>query len=164
MIFAAMAQAQKRGITTVFAVRGFGYYEPRHFEHVDQAFTCSQFLTDLYRDKVGLISTPIEPPIDWSSVVAPNESRAFVTFVHPAPHKGLLVFARLADMLGSRRPDISIVGLPPVGEALCSAPPRVACARTPLVLCFRSATYVQSDPCANSSSPRSRCARLRPYQ
>ena len=90
-------------------MRGFGYYEPRHFADVDHAFTCSQYLTDVYREKVGLISTPIEPPIDWSSVIAPSESRAFVTFVHPAPHKGLLLFARLADMLGSRRPDIPIL-------------------------------------------------------
>jgi glycosyltransferase involved in cell wall biosynthesis len=73
------------------------------------AFTCSQYLTDLYREQVGLISTPIEPPIDWSIVVAPTESRAFVTFVNPAPHKGLLLFARLADMLGSRRPDIPVL-------------------------------------------------------
>jgi len=109
MILEALAHARKRGVTTAFAVRGFGYYEPRYFEHVDHAFTCSQFLTDLYRDKVGLVSTPIEPPIDWSTVVAPTESRAFVTFVHPAPHKGLLLFARLADMLGSRRPDIPIL-------------------------------------------------------
>jgi len=109
MIQAAMAGARKRGVTTAFAVRGFGYYERRYFEHVDHAFTCSRFLTDLYRDKVKLVSTPIEPPIDWSTVVAPTESRAFVTFVHPAPHKGLLLFARLADMLGSRRPDIPVL-------------------------------------------------------
>jgi hypothetical protein len=109
MIQAALALARKRGVTTAFAVRGFGYYERRYFEHVDHAFTCSQFLTDLYRDKVGLISTPIAPPIEWSTVVAPTESRAFVTFVHPAPHKGLLLFARLADMLGSRRADIPIL-------------------------------------------------------
>ncbi|MGH9348719.1 MAG: glycosyltransferase [Vicinamibacterales bacterium] len=109
MILAAMAAARKRGVTTAFAVRGFGYYEPRYFEHVNHAFTCSRFLTDLYREKVGLVSTPIEPPIEWSTVVAPTESRAFVTFVHPAPHKGLMLFARLADMLGARRPDIPIL-------------------------------------------------------
>jgi glycosyltransferase involved in cell wall biosynthesis len=109
MIREAMARARRRGITTAFAVRGFGYYDRRYFEDVDHAFTCSQFLTDLYRDKVGLVSTPIEPPIEWSSVLAPEESRAFVTFVNPSPHKGLLLFARLADMLGSRRPDIPIL-------------------------------------------------------
>jgi glycosyltransferase involved in cell wall biosynthesis len=32
-----------------------------------------------------------------------------VTFVNPAPHKGLFLFARLADMLGSRRPDIPVL-------------------------------------------------------
>ena len=42
-------------------------------------------------------------------MVAPRRARAFVTFVHPAPHKGLLLFARLADMLGSRRPDIPVL-------------------------------------------------------
>jgi hypothetical protein len=109
MIQWALSLAHARGVTTAFAVRGFGYYEPRYFEHVDHAFTCSQFLTDVYRDKMGLQSTPIEPPIDWSTVLAAEESRAFVTFVHPAPHKGLLLFARLADMLGSRRPDIPIL-------------------------------------------------------
>jgi glycosyltransferase involved in cell wall biosynthesis len=109
MIFEAMARARQRGVTTAFAVRGFGYYEARHFDHVDHAFTCSEFLTDHYRDKVGLVSTPIEPPLEWSSVEAPFESRAFVTFVNPSPHKGLWLFARLADMLGSRRPDIPIL-------------------------------------------------------
>ena len=109
MILEAMGRARQRGITTAFALRSFGYYEARYFRDVDHAFTCSQFLTDVYRDKVGLVSTPIEPPIEWSSVVAPSESRAFVTFVNPSPHKGLLLFARLADMLGSRRPDIPIL-------------------------------------------------------
>ncbi len=76
---------------------------------MDHAFTCSQFLTDVYQEKVGLTSTPIEPPIQWSAVLAPAEARAFVTFVNPSPHKGLLLFARLADMLGSRRPDIPVL-------------------------------------------------------
>lgn len=109
MIGAALAAARSRGITTAYAVRGFGYYDARYFAHVDHAFTCSQFLTDLYRREIGLDSTPIEPPIDWSTVVAATDTRAFVTFVHPALHKGLMLFARLADMLGSRRPDIPIL-------------------------------------------------------
>ncbi|RPI57283.1 MAG: glycosyltransferase [Acidobacteria bacterium] len=109
MIFEALSRARALGITTSFAVRGYGYYQARHFKDVDHAFTCSQYLTDVYRDKMGLESTPLEPPIDWSTVVAPSESRAFVTFVHPARHKGLLLFARLADMLGTRRPDIPVL-------------------------------------------------------
>jgi glycosyltransferase involved in cell wall biosynthesis len=109
MILESMARARRRGVTTAFAVRGFGYYDPRYFADVDHAFTCSQFLTDHYRARVGLASTPLEPPLDWASVVAPTESRAFLTFVNPSPHKGLWLFARLADMIGSRRPDIPIL-------------------------------------------------------
>ena len=109
MIFAALSKARQRGITTAFAVRGFGYYDRRYFEDVDHVFTCSQFLTDVYEEKLGLVSTPLEPPLDWSTVVAPADSRAFVTFVHPSPHKGLFLFARLADMLGARRPDVPVL-------------------------------------------------------
>ena len=68
------------GSDTSHAALRWAAEEARHFEHVDHAFTCSRFLTDVYRDRVGLISTPLEPPIDWSTVVAPEESRAFVTF------------------------------------------------------------------------------------
>jgi glycosyltransferase involved in cell wall biosynthesis len=109
MIFEALRDARRRGITTAFAVRGFGYYDRSYFAAVDHVFTCSRYLTGVYRDKIGLVSTPLEPPLDWSTVVAPVESRAFVTFVHPAPHKGLFLFARLADMLGARRPDIPVL-------------------------------------------------------
>ncbi len=109
MILESMARARGRGVTTAFAVRGFGYYDLRYFADVDHAFTCSQFLTDHYRARVGLMSTPLEPPLDWQSVVAPTEARAFLTFVNPSPHKGLWLFARLADMIGSRRPDIPIL-------------------------------------------------------
>jgi glycosyltransferase involved in cell wall biosynthesis len=109
MIQEGLRRAKRRGVTTSFAVRGYGYYEPHWYEYVDHVFTCSQFLTDLYRDRIGLISTPLEPPLEWEKIRAPTESRAFVTFVHPAPHKGLLLFARLADMLGSRRPDIPLL-------------------------------------------------------
>jgi hypothetical protein len=84
-------------------------YDRAHFADVDHVFTCSRFLSGVYRDKIGLVSTPLEPPLDWSTVVAPVESRAFVTFVNPAPHKGLFLFARLADVLGSRRPDIPVL-------------------------------------------------------
>jgi glycosyltransferase involved in cell wall biosynthesis len=109
MIFEAMRAAQRRGAITAFAVRGYGYYDPSYFDAVNHVFTCSRFLSGVYRDKIGLASTPLEPPIDWSTVVAPEETRAFVTFVNPAAHKGLLLFARLADMLGSRRPDIPVL-------------------------------------------------------
>jgi glycosyltransferase involved in cell wall biosynthesis len=108
MIQAALAGARMRGAITAFGVRGHGYTRP-YFEHVDHAFATSQYLSDVYHSTIGLISTALDSPIDWTTVMAPVESRAFVTFVHPSPHKGLFLFARLADMLGARRPDIPIL-------------------------------------------------------
>jgi glycosyltransferase involved in cell wall biosynthesis len=109
MIAEAMRDARRRGVTTAYAVRGYGYDRREYFADVDHVFTCSAFLSGVYRSSIGLVSTPLEPPLDWSTVVAPVESRAFVTFVNPSPHKGLFLFARLADMLGSRRPDIPVL-------------------------------------------------------
>ncbi len=54
-------------------------------------------------------SVGIDSPIDWAEVEAPSELRKFVTFVNPMPAKGAMLFARLADMLGSHRPDIPIL-------------------------------------------------------
>jgi len=118
MVHAAMANARRKGIATAFAVRGLGYRGLTHyFDHVDHVFTCGQFVSDYYRKHMDLLSTPLEPPIDWPATLAPSDSRKFLTFVNPAPHKGVMLFARLADMLGSRRPDIPIL----VVQSGCSA-------------------------------------------
>ena len=105
----AMHSARQRDITTVVTVRNEGFEMPKYFEHANHVLTCSPFLTDLYRQRMGLISTPLAPPMDWSQIVAPEDSRSFVTFVNPRLEKGAAVFARVADMLGSRRPDIRIM-------------------------------------------------------
>jgi glycosyltransferase involved in cell wall biosynthesis len=105
----SLRRARARRITTVFTLRNHGYEDPHFFENVDHVFTCSPYLSDLYRTEIGLISTGIASPIEWSEVLAPADSRTFVTFVNPSAHKGAGVFARLADMLGSARPDIPIL-------------------------------------------------------
>lgn len=57
------------------------------------------------------------PPLNYPEVLAPKENRSFVTFVNPAPHKGVALFARLADMLGSQRPDIPILVVQSAADA-----------------------------------------------
>jgi glycosyltransferase involved in cell wall biosynthesis len=105
----AMRRARSRRITTVFTIRNYGYEDRRYFEHVDHVFTCSPYLSKVYRQRIGLVSAGLESPIEWEEVEAPDDMRRFVTFVNPTPQKGALMFARLADMLGSRRPDIPIL-------------------------------------------------------
>ena len=109
VLLESLRRARARGVTTVFTLRNHGYDDRSYYENVDHVFTTSPYLSDLYRQKIGLISTGIASPIDWSEVLAPADSRAFVTYVNPSAHKGAGVFARLADMLGSARADIPIL-------------------------------------------------------
>ena len=104
-----LRRARRRGVTCVFSLRNHGYEDRRYFEHVDHVFTTSPYLSDLYRETIGLHSTGLESPIDWDDVEAPEEMRRFVTFVNPSVQKGAMLFARLAEMLGSRRPDIPML-------------------------------------------------------
>jgi glycosyltransferase involved in cell wall biosynthesis len=104
-----MRRAKVRGVVCVFALHNFGYEDRTQFVHADHVLTCSPYLSDMYHQLIGLRSTGIATPIDWSEVEAPLEMRRYVTFVNPAPHKGSLLFARLADMLGARRPDIPLL-------------------------------------------------------
>lgn len=100
--------ARQRNVTTVFSLNNKGYDSRHYFEHVDHVLSTSRYLADMYHRQIGLRSTPLEM-FDWSEIAAPSESRAFVTFINPKPHKGVMLFARLADMLGSRRPDIPVL-------------------------------------------------------
>jgi len=109
VVHEAMRRARERGTVTVFALHNYGYDDPSLFAHADHVTTCSPYLAEHYRQSLGLRSTPLEPAIEWDDVEAPDDMRRFVTFVNPSPHKGSMLFARLADMLGSERPDIPML-------------------------------------------------------
>ncbi len=104
-----MQRARRRGVQTVFTLRNHGYNDRKLFEHVDHVFTTSPYLSEVYRQEIGLRSVGIESPIEWADVEAPEEMRRFVTFVNPTLPKGAMMFARLAGMLGELRPDIPVL-------------------------------------------------------
>ena len=127
--------ARRRLIRTVFTLRNRGYEDRRHFEHVDHVFTTSPYLSEMYRQAIGLRSVGIESPIEWADVEAPLELRKFVTFVNPTLAKGAMLFARLADMLGSQRPDIPILVVQSAASAgRLNAIPGLDFARYPHIL------------------------------
>jgi glycosyltransferase involved in cell wall biosynthesis len=105
----ALRRARAAGALTVFTLRNRGYENRRFYDHVDHVFTTSPYLTEVYRQQIGLRSVGIESPIEWADVEAPDDLRRFVTFVNPSPGKGSMLFARLADMLGTARPDIPLL-------------------------------------------------------
>ena len=112
-----MRQASQRGIPTIFSLRNYGYEDPGWFTWASQILTCSPYLSGYYRETTGIESEGIVSPINWQDVLSNEESRSFVTFVNPSLAKGAALFARLADMLGSRRPDIPILVVQSAADA-----------------------------------------------
>jgi glycosyltransferase involved in cell wall biosynthesis len=105
----SMARAKRRGIPVVFTLRNFGYQDAALFRLVDAVHVPSQFAQAHYRSRLGLASTVIPGPWDWSRVRCPEIQGRYVTFVNPQPDKGVFVFARIAAELGRRRSDIPLL-------------------------------------------------------
>jgi len=101
-----LRRARRRGIRTLLTLRNHGYIDPDWFADVDHVLTTSPYLTETYRNQMGLYSTGIASPIDWAEVEAPEADRELVTFVNPSLHKGAALFARVVEVLTERRPDI----------------------------------------------------------
>ena len=110
----ALRRARQRGIRTLVSLHNRGFEHPAWFEDAEDVVTTSPFLTRHYRERIGLESVPIESPIEWADVQAPEGHRAFVTFVNPLATKGAAVFARIADILSQERPDIPLLVVPSV--------------------------------------------------
>jgi glycosyltransferase involved in cell wall biosynthesis len=110
-------RARRQGTRIVFGLRNEGYLTPGFFDQIDAVLTPSRFLSDRYRSAIGLESTPLPSPIEIEDVVAEEHDPIFVTMINPAPEKGLMFFARLAEELSSRRPDIPILVIESRGTA-----------------------------------------------
>lgn len=109
--------ARRMGAAVVLSVQQHSYYNVRAFEHADAVLSCSQFLRQCYLDRVGVDSVAIESPLLLADVVAQDRDPIFVTFVNPSVEKGVYFFARIAEELGTRRPDIPMLVIESRGTA-----------------------------------------------
>jgi glycosyltransferase involved in cell wall biosynthesis len=104
-----LARARRRGIGTVFTLHNFAYPHPGTFVDVDVLIVPSRFSAEYHRRVLG-IECDVLP-----CLVAPMKIRAeprrpeYVIYVNPLIEKGVYVFARIADELGRRRPDIPLL-------------------------------------------------------
>ncbi len=105
-----MRRARQRGVRVVFWLRNFAYRDARLFQPVDAVLVASQFAANHYARLLGLQSTVIPSPLDWSKIQSDRASgQHYVTFVNPHPTKGVFVFARIAEQLYQHRPDIPLL-------------------------------------------------------
>jgi glycosyltransferase involved in cell wall biosynthesis len=128
-----IALAKRHGVRVVFTLRNFAYHDAELFRSVDAVHVPSRFAQAHYRRTLGLESTAIPGPWDWTRLRCPDpvgcvspthrpsdsfhtvaltpfrDRGPYVTFVNPQPEKGVFVFARIAVELAQRRPDIPLL-------------------------------------------------------
>jgi len=100
-----LRQARLRGIKTVFYLVNPNYKERDRFEHVDMIFTDTEATRDLFAERFGfdckVVGKFIEPPAVPPSTRPPH----FVTFINPAPEKGVTLFLRIAELAAQIMPE-----------------------------------------------------------
>lgn len=103
-------RARNAGAKVVFGLRNEGFLTTFEWHReLDAILTPSRYLTDLYRDRIGIESTPFATPMAADEVVAEDRDPIFLTMVNPSFEKGVVVFARLAEELSKQRPDLPIL-------------------------------------------------------
>ncbi len=104
---ATFSRARKLGISTVFSLHNFHYRGITPFDDVDSVLVASRFSAEYYHEALGLDCVNIPYLLDDLRRI--ETSGTYLTFVNPSVEKGVYPFARIADELGRRRPDIPIL-------------------------------------------------------
>ncbi|MFZ4575278.1 MAG: glycosyltransferase [Phycisphaerales bacterium] len=114
---ARRAGLRERGTPVVFGLRNHGYYHHAAFEDVDAVLTPSVFLSECYRKRLGLRSTPLPTPISREDSVASEHHQLYFTFVNPSWHKGVGFFSALLRHLAAARSDIPFLVVESLSDA-----------------------------------------------
>ena len=101
-----LRRAKARGASTVFPLHNLRYHDPATFVDADAVLVASHFAAEHYRKTLGLRCTVLPNLVDFARARATDRRPTFVVFVNPTIEKGVGTFARIADELGRRRPDI----------------------------------------------------------
>ena len=93
----------------VLALQDFNVRSGDLVQDVDAVIVPSQFAASYYRRILGLSCDVLPCPISIDRSRARSREPRYVTFVDPTYEKGVFAFARIADELGRRRPDILLL-------------------------------------------------------
>ncbi|HWL14961.1 MAG TPA: hypothetical protein VNR00_05095, partial [Opitutus sp.] len=110
-------RASATGAKVVFGLRNHGYYEARWLAELDAVLTCSEFLSARYRERLGLDSTALPPPLAERDVIAAEREPIFFVAVNPSVEKGVFFLARVAEEVALCRPDLPLLFVESRGSA-----------------------------------------------
>jgi glycosyltransferase involved in cell wall biosynthesis len=101
-------RCRQAGARVVFALVHAGYTTRAFLSDVACTFTTSRFLTDLYRERLGILSRTLVTPLQGDDVLAAGGARKWLTMINPSLGKGATVLARILSLMAEARPDIPI--------------------------------------------------------
>jgi glycosyltransferase involved in cell wall biosynthesis len=110
-------KARRQGVKVVFGLRNLGYLAPGGLDEVDAILASSRFLADRYGQVLGVESTALPLPLAMDDVIATERQPIFVTMINPSPEKGLMVYARIAEEVSRRRPQVALLVIESRGSA-----------------------------------------------
>jgi glycosyltransferase involved in cell wall biosynthesis len=103
------SRARRRGAAVVFALHNCNYHDRGPFADADAVIVPSRFAAEHYRNTLGLECTVLPNLVDLGRVLVSDRRPRFLSFVNPSYEKGVYAFARIADEMGRRRPDIPLL-------------------------------------------------------
>jgi glycosyltransferase involved in cell wall biosynthesis len=106
---AVRGRARSFGAAVVCPLHHLSYRNAAAFADADAVMVPSRFAAAYYRKTLGLECTVLPNLIDFERARAVDRVPRYVTFVNPSYEKGVYVFAKMADELGRRRPDIRLL-------------------------------------------------------
>jgi glycosyltransferase involved in cell wall biosynthesis len=87
--------ARRNGIPVVFYLANGLYKKTKTFTDVDLILVSSKFLSEFYKERLGLQSQVLRTLIMKDRYLVTRHNPRFITFINPVPHKGLTLFAQL---------------------------------------------------------------------
>ncbi len=106
-----LRRGRLRSVATVQILHDLDHREAAPPEVVDATLAPTRFAADYYLEAFGTPCIVLPPLVDPVRVRAERDRRRpeYVAFIDPTPASGVWAFARIADELSRRRPDIPLL-------------------------------------------------------
>ena len=118
----ALRRAKTRGAATIWILRDFPFLESLSTSHIDAVLVGSRLAADYYHEVLGRDCVELPDLVEHDRILMERTGIDSVMLVNPTVERGAYLFARVAEELGRRRPDIPLIAvLGPTAEAELSS-------------------------------------------
>ncbi|VTS07966.1 glycosyl transferase family 2 : Glycosyltransferase OS=Singulisphaera acidiphila (strain ATCC BAA-1392 / DSM 18658 / VKM B-2454 / MOB10) GN=Sinac_4472 PE=4 SV=1: Glycos_transf_2: Glycos_transf_1 [Tuwongella immobilis] len=98
--------ARSVGAKPLFWLHNRSYTDAKIFDPYDAVIVPAEAARHYYQSQLGIQPTVLPGPWNWARTQVAERNPKYVTFVNPEPAKGVFWFARIAEIIGKRRPEL----------------------------------------------------------